>query len=132
RKSRPSLDRISDDPSNSEDDEANMRALEEEKGLFTGHKEVDVPPEYETDEDRPIKGAEPPYPTMNTPDERKREDEHKKLMENVLNGSSDDSDHDGFSVQNRQTVKQIDHPELDLADAAGHSMVYPPSSPPAY
>ncbi|GMR32015.1 hypothetical protein PMAYCL1PPCAC_02210, partial [Pristionchus mayeri] len=93
-------------------------------------KEVDVPPEYETDEDRPIKGAEPPYPQMEA--DKQREEEHKKLMENVLNGSSDDSDHDGFSVQNRQIVRQSDHPDADYANPSAHSMVYPPVSPPAY
>uniref|UniRef100_A0A8R1Z6X0 Intraflagellar transport protein 46 homolog n=1 Tax=Pristionchus pacificus TaxID=54126 RepID=A0A8R1Z6X0_PRIPA len=131
---------ISDDASNSEEDEDNRLALEEEQGRVPIFEEVVVPPEYETDEDRPIKGAEPPFDEMDTEDrktlaervEKQREEDQKKLMLNVLNGSSDDSDHDGFSVQNRQLVPQSDHPELEYADPAAHSMVYPPGSPPAY
>ncbi|KAF8382904.1 hypothetical protein PRIPAC_72046, partial [Pristionchus pacificus] len=129
-KSKISADPITDDGSNSEEDEYTRLALEEEHGRSPHLQEVDVPPEYETDEDRPIKGAEPPFPAMDA--DKQRETDQRKLMENVLNGSSDDSDHDGFSVQNRQLVPQLDHPELEYADPAAHSMVYPPGSPPAY
>ncbi|GMS88655.1 hypothetical protein PENTCL1PPCAC_10830, partial [Pristionchus entomophagus] len=125
-----SLDRISADPSDSEEDEFNRLALEEERGRVAIHEEVVVPPEYETDEDRPIKGAEPPFAPMDA--EKQREAEQRKIMENALNGSSDESDHDGFSVQNRQFIPQLDHPELQYASPSSHPMVYPPGSPPAY
>ncbi|GMS82024.1 hypothetical protein PENTCL1PPCAC_4199 [Pristionchus entomophagus] len=63
---------------------------------------------------------------------KQREADQRKLMENALNDSSADSDHDGFSVQNRQFVPQLDHPELEFSDPTSHPMVYPPGSPPAY